>query len=69
MTEQMQEAAEPPVYRRFEITAHADGSALVIVEAADEDDAVAVAYEEHLTGIDIGCGVANWEIDHVREVA
>lgn len=54
--------------KTYEITAHAEGDALVVVEATDEDAAIEAAYREHLTGINIGCGVANWEIDYVREV-
>lgn len=64
---QIQEAAKPPV-KAWEITAHADGHANLVVEAATEEEAVDIAYTEHLTGIDIGCGVAIWDIDDVREV-
>jgi hypothetical protein len=53
---------------RYDITAHAEGNAVLTVEATSEDEAVRIAYEEHLTGIDIGVGIANWEIDDVHEV-
>jgi hypothetical protein len=53
---------------RYEITAHAEGDAVLTVEADSEEDAIQKAYDEHLTGINIGCGVANWEIDTVDEV-
>jgi hypothetical protein len=53
---------------RYEITAHAEGDAVLTVEADSEEDAIQKAYDEHLTGISIGVGVANWEIDTVDEV-
>jgi hypothetical protein len=51
----------------WEITAHAEGDAILTVEADTEEEAREIAYRDHLTGIDIGCGVANWEIDFVTE--
>jgi hypothetical protein len=53
----------------WRITAIAEGVATLELEAASEDEAREIAYREHLGGIDIGCGIANWEIEDVEEVA
>jgi hypothetical protein len=48
--------------------ARAEGDALVVVTADTEEEAVEIAYRDHFTGIDIGCGIANWVVDYTREV-
>ena len=69
VTEPTQPAAEHVPLGRFIVTAEAEGDAVVTVEAASADDAERIAYEEHLTGIDIGCGVASWTVTDVSEAS
>jgi len=52
----------------YEIEAHARGTAVFEVEAANEEEAEQIAYKEHLTDIMIDGGEADWMIDAIVEV-
>jgi hypothetical protein len=56
------------VMPRYRVYATAEGSAQVEVEAESEDAAETLAYAEHLTGIMIEGGEANWTIEHMEEI-
>ena len=53
----------------YEIHAIAEGSATIVVTAANRDEAERVAYSEYLTGIIIEGGESSWSIESVEEVA
>lgn len=51
----------------YTVTAEATGQATVTVQAANEDEAITIAYRDHLTGIAIDGGEASWDIVDVEE--
>lgn len=53
---------------RYRIVASASGHAELEVEADSEDQAVDLAHREHLIGIAIDGGLAEWTIEHVETV-
>lgn len=53
---------------RYEVTAVAEGDAVVTLDAATEEDAERIAYEQHLCGIKIEGGSSTWTITDVREL-
>ena len=68
VTEPTQAASEHVPLGRWVVTAEAEGDAVVVVEAASEEDALRIAYEDYLCGIRIDGGIAEWVVTDVRPV-
>lgn len=51
----------------YRVTAHAEGTAEIMLVAESEAEAELKAYAEHLTGITIDGGSSEWHIDTIEE--